>query len=284
MSTSMTIQSIIDADFDATKKKVVLMNAVDKVASGRSSEMTTEETSELKTALAALAAPAPAAPTASAPAPAAPREMDVLIDKLQAVTPLDDTIRKKYASNELQPLREALANPSQALDEWKQKGSVTTLPDDFRGDAKLASIQNAWNDTSDIHAFVQKEYDQFLKGKPDRMGSSLVVTYMYQNNLGGLTAYMGEGLKIVEEDTQQQAAPDSTVTQPVPDSSVLCIQSQQSDGLFTGHESLDGKCTGGLMTLSTNKTYTLEKDTCYAFSEYDDTKFHGFLKAPNVRL
>lgn len=97
---------------------------------------------------------------------------------------------QKYLTTDLTPLREALKSPPPPLAEWKQK-RLTECDTDINTYLHSAPDTEKQN-VSDMRAIFEREGDSpsfirdecmtFLNGNPDTLGSSMVVTYLFETD------------------------------------------------------------------------------------------------------
>lgn len=130
-------------------------------------------------------------------------EGNELLTRAKKVAGMGEDLQK-YLTSDLKPLREALKKPSQQLGAWKKlcwKTGEDVCPEiaplDDQGGA-LGDMMAALGDgEANLQSFVKAQYENFLDGKPDILGSSMVVTYLCETN-ADFKAHMNKGLQMVE--------------------------------------------------------------------------------------
>ena len=177
----MTLQEVIDADWAATEENMKQVTIMAKVDNGIG--LSSEEIQVVNRL--------------------PPDGENELLTRARAVAAIDEKLQK-YLTGALKPLREALKKPSQQLGAWKKSCWKTVegkCPEIVLSDVQstaLGTMKTALGGGSgDVQPFVNAQYENFLDGKPDILGSSMVVTYLCETN-ADFKAHMDNGLKMVE--------------------------------------------------------------------------------------
>lgn len=176
---SMTLQQVIDAGWPATEKNMKQVTIMAKLDNGIG--LTPDEIALVNTL--------------------DPDDESELLTRARAVAGMGPGLQV-YLTDYLRPLREALKKPSQQLGAWKklcwktgENECSAPLADQ---DTVLSNMKTALGDGSgDVQSFVNAQYKNFLDGKSDTLGSSMVVKYLCETN-ADFKAHMDKGLKMVE--------------------------------------------------------------------------------------